>query len=67
MIRVYAHSSREATEKMQRVERGHHQASVMVWWGVPYEGVTQLHFCEQGVKTRAVNYQNDILENSSCR
>lgn len=27
-----------------------------------YEGVTQLHFCEQGVKTRAVNYQSDILE-----
>ncbi|KAL4153798.1 hypothetical protein QTP88_001631 [Uroleucon formosanum] len=60
--RVYAHNSREAAEKIQRVERGHHPASVMVWWGVSYEGVTQLHFCEQGVKTRAVNYQNDILE-----
>jgi len=34
----------------------------MVWWGVLYEGVTQLHFCEQGVKTCAVNYQNYILE-----
>ena len=27
-----------------------------------YEGVTQLHFCEQGVKTSVVNYQSDILE-----
>jgi len=60
--RVYARNSREAAEKIQRVERGHHPASVMVWWGVSYEGVTKLHFCEQGVKTRAVNYQNNILE-----
>ncbi|KAL4113434.1 hypothetical protein QTP88_017053 [Uroleucon formosanum] len=36
--RVYAHNSREATEKIQRVERGHHLASVMVWWRVSYEG-----------------------------
>jgi len=34
----------------------------MVWWGVSFEGVTQLHICEQGVKTRAINYQNDVLE-----
>lgn len=33
-----------------------------IWWGVSYEGVTKLHFCEQGVKTRAINYQSDILE-----
>ncbi|KAL1446800.1 hypothetical protein WDU94_010885 [Cyamophila willieti] len=60
--RVYARSSLEAAEKVPRVERGHHPASVMVWWGVSYEGVTQLHFCEQGVKTKAANYQSDILE-----
>jgi len=59
--RVYANNSREAAEKIQRVERGHHPALVMVCWEVSYEGVTQLHFCEQGVKTRAVNYQSDIL------
>jgi hypothetical protein len=29
---------------------------------VSNEGVTQLHFCEQGVKTRAFNYQSDISE-----
>jgi len=28
--RVYAHNSREAAEEIQRVERGHHSASVMV-------------------------------------
>lgn len=60
--RVYARNSQEAAKKIQKVERGHHPASVMVWWGVAYDGVTPLHFCEQGVKTRAVNYQNDILE-----
>lgn len=27
-----------------------------------FEGVTQLHFCELGVKIRAINYQNDILK-----
>lgn len=60
--RIYAHSSREAREVASRVQRGHHPASVMVWWGVSYEGVTQLHFCEKGVKTAAKNYQADVLE-----
>uniref|UniRef100_A0A2S2R265 Uncharacterized protein n=1 Tax=Sipha flava TaxID=143950 RepID=A0A2S2R265_9HEMI len=31
--RVYAHSSWEAAEKIHRVERGHHPASVMVRLG----------------------------------
>lgn len=60
--RVYAHSSREAMEVVGKVERGHHPASLMVWWGVGYEGVTELYFCEQGVKTRAKNYQEGVLE-----
>ncbi|UYV82768.1 hypothetical protein LAZ67_22000800 [Cordylochernes scorpioides] len=34
----------------------------MVWWGVSYQGVTDLHFCAKGVKTTAKNYQEDILE-----
>ena len=54
----YSHSSKEATE----MERAHHPAYMIVWCGVSYEGVTQLHFCEQGVETCAVNYQTDILE-----
>lgn len=60
--KIYAHSSREAQEKIGRVERGHHPSSIMVWWGVSYEGTTKIHFCQQGVKTRANNYQEDILE-----
>lgn len=60
--RVYAHSSREAAEVVPKVERGHHPASVMVWWGISYHGVTHLHFCEQGVKTSARTYQTDVLE-----
>jgi len=34
-----AHNFREAAEKIQKIERGHYPASVMVWWGVSYEGV----------------------------
>lgn len=60
--KVYAHSSAEARQAIKKVERGHHPASIMVWWGVSYQGVTQLHFCEKGVKTSAKNYQSDILE-----
>lgn len=60
--RVYARSSREAREVVAKVQRGHHPASVMVWWGVSYSGATSLHFCESGVKTNARNYQTDILE-----
>lgn len=56
-----AHSPRDPAEKTQRGERGYHPALVTVWWRVTFEGVTQLHFCEQaGVKTQAINYQSDI-------
>lgn len=34
----------------------------MVWWGVSYNGVTKLHFCEKGVKTSAKIYQESVLE-----
>ena len=60
--RVYAHSVQEAAQVIYMVERGHHPASVMVWWGVSYLGVTELHFCTQGVKTSAKSYLEDILE-----
>ncbi|GJQ76853.1 hypothetical protein Trydic_g15059 [Trypoxylus dichotomus] len=59
---MYAHNFWEDEEKIGKVERGHHSAMTMVWWGVAYGGVTQLHFCKQGVKTLAGNYQIDILE-----
>lgn len=60
--RVYVRSSREASQLIPKVQRGHHPASVMVWWGVSYEGVTKLHFCERGVKTSANVYQSTVLE-----
>lgn len=60
--RVYARSSAEASEVVRRIEKGHHPASVMVWWGVSYDGITDLHFCEKGVKTSARVYQQTILE-----
>lgn len=60
--RVYAKSSKEAAELVPKVQKGHHPASVMVWWGVSYDGVTQLHFCEKGVKTSAAVYQKTVLE-----
>lgn len=34
----------------------------MAWWGITNEGMIKLHFCEIGVKTKAHNYQIDILE-----
>lgn len=60
--RIYARSSKEAAELVPRVQKGHHPASVMVWWGVSYDGVTKLHFCEKGVKTSANVYQNTVLD-----
>ena len=53
---------KEASELIPRVEKGHHPASVMVWWGVSYDGFTDLHFCEQGVKTSAKVYQATVSE-----
>lgn len=60
--RVYATSSHEAKDKVPRISRGHHPTSVMVWWGASYEGVTEPHFCEQGVKTNGKVYV-EMLEN----
>lgn len=54
--RVYARSSYEAKDKIPRVQRGHHPSSVMAWWGVSYNGVTDVQFCEQGVKTSGKVY-----------
>ena len=51
-----------ALKKPLRVETAHHPTYVMGWCGVSYEGVTQFHFCEQEIKTHAVNYHTDILK-----
>lgn len=60
--KVYAKSLKEVPPFKRNVQRTHHPASVMVWWGVSYEGATELHFVQQGVKVRAQNYQTDVLE-----
>ncbi len=61
--KVYAHSSEEASNRIPRVQRGHFPSSLMVWLGVSYWGLTEVHFCEKGVKTNAVVYQNTVLTN----
>ncbi|UYV85194.1 hypothetical protein LAZ67_X004905, partial [Cordylochernes scorpioides] len=60
--RIYACSSLEASLRVRRLEKSHHPSSFMGWWGVSYQGVTDLHFCAKGVKNTAKNYQEDILE-----
>ncbi|XP_045536677.1 uncharacterized protein LOC123721594 [Papilio machaon] len=61
---VYAHSSKEAAQVVGKVKRGHHPASVMVWWGVSYQGVTKLNFCGKGVKTSTKVYQDTVLDHA---
>ncbi|CAI6362976.1 unnamed protein product [Macrosiphum euphorbiae] len=34
----------------------------MVWWGVSWHGVTEIHFCEKGVITGARVYQTTVLD-----
>ena len=60
--RVYAKSRAELPHHVGYVTRRHHPEQVMVWAGVSAMGKTPLHFCELGVKTKAKNYQEDILE-----
>ena len=49
---VYAPSFKEACKLVPRIKQGHYP----LWWGVSYDGVTSLHFCEKGVKRTARNY-----------
>ncbi|XP_026758430.2 uncharacterized protein LOC113517886 [Galleria mellonella] len=60
--KLYVHSSKEAAQVVKKVKRSYHPASVIVWWGMSYQGVTKLHFCEKGVKTSAKMYQNTLLD-----
>ncbi len=53
---VYAQSSEDARNKFSRVQRGHHPESVMIWWGISYNHVTSIHFCEKGVETSNTVY-----------
>lgn len=60
--KIYATSSRDARERAPKIQRAHHPASVMVWWGVTYDGTIELHFCKKGVKTSAKVYVDTVLE-----
>ncbi|GJQ67747.1 hypothetical protein Trydic_g16553 [Trypoxylus dichotomus] len=59
---MYGRSSKTGPVKNGKVEKRHRPAMVMVWWGIAYDGVTQLDFSEQRPKTYASNYQTVILE-----
>ena len=48
--KIYAQTFHEVKENVLRVEGGHHPPYIMVWWEVPHQGVTHLHFCKKGVK-----------------
>ena len=60
--RVYASSSQQAATRVPRMQRSHHPALIMMWWGVSFNGTTQLYFCEEGVKTSAHVNQITVLE-----
>ncbi len=59
---IYAQSSKDARNKFPRVQWGHHPESVMIWWGISYNDVTPIHFCEKGVKTSGAVYRNTLDE-----
>jgi hypothetical protein len=62
MTKVYAETSHEAKERVQRVQRGHQPSCVLVWWGVSHQGVTPLNVCKKEVKTGARVHQEDVLQ-----
>lgn len=50
---MYARSAVEAVERVPRAQRGHHPASVMVWWGVSYDRVANINFYPKKVDVSA--------------
>lgn len=60
--KIYAKSSKDASGIASRIQWGHHPSSMMVWVGASYSGLTEVHFCEKGVKTGAEVYQTTILD-----
>lgn len=61
---MYARSSKKVEELEPRVQRGHHPAPVMVWWGVKHDEMTDIHFCEKEKTSEAV-YHQTVLEGVS--
>lgn len=60
--RIYARSVKDIPQCQRKVKRTHHPGSVMVWAGVSWWGKAPLHFVERGVKVKAKNYLDDVLE-----
>ena len=53
---MYARTSQEVKEKKKCIQRTHHLASIMVWWGVTYEDISEIYFYGKGIKTMAKVY-----------
>ena len=51
-----------ALKKSLKVERVHHPAYMMAWWGYHMRVSPSSIFMNREVKTHSVNYQTDILE-----
>ncbi len=75
---VYAPTSYEAKAKVPGIKRNQRSFSMMVWWGVLWNGAIAIHFCTPGVKTTAKIYEetvhkpivkplNDTLFKGQCR
>ena len=59
---VYPRDAQDVKKKKKCVQRVYHPASVMFWWDINYEGVTDVDFREKGVKNTTKGYQDTSLE-----
>ncbi|UYV66488.1 WNT5B [Cordylochernes scorpioides] len=63
--KMYARSSLEFSSRERKSEdlkKSQHPSSVMVWWGVSYQGVTDLHFCAKGPRIKQRLYFDQVSE-----
>ncbi len=58
--KVYARTSYEDKAKVPRIQRGNQPSSVMVWWGLSWNGTIVIHFCTPRVKTTAKIYEETV-------
>ncbi len=59
---MYAQTSYRAKAKVSRIQRDHQPSSVMVWWGVLWNGATVILFCTQRVKMTAKIDEEIVLQ-----
>ncbi len=60
--KMYVRTLYKAEAKLSKIQRGLHPSSMMVWWGVSWNGTTVIHFCTSGVKTTAKIDEETILK-----